>query len=469
MRLFIGLYLIFSYSISWSQIKVDKISHDFGTLEAYDDRFVDFVFKNTGAKKEYILSVRKPQDVFYIFTGNTIEKDSSIVVRFNIAPKQKGKFSYDVEVFLSDRAESVKLKVTGFLKELPQDDAAFLTGCPNFNERPSQASNNFDLTVVTIDKETKAELSQSAVTMIQNGSPVWSHQTDKNGKIKEEGAIGFNYFYATHDLYKPAELGAYVNFKRNYIVIELEKDPAQCLPVPIPAPNPPVLAQEPPKEEPEPEVPVIDLDQQLSTEPAKVPVELANLDPNNFSEEYFNRVNVCFVLDVSSSMNEGEKLELMKYSLNQLTEMIRPTDKISFVTYSSDARVLLSPTSGDQKDKIKKEIEALKASGLTAGGKGIKLGYAMAAKGKISDGTNQVIIITDGAFNRYSDDYLKYVKKYRKKGINLSVVGISIKTPDKDKMLEASTNGGGNLVEIYKLADAQNNLKQEIRLISFKK
>ncbi|MES2798790.1 MAG: VWA domain-containing protein [Bacteroidota bacterium] len=469
MRLFIGLYLFISSSLLWGQIKVDKTSYDFGNLEAYDNRFVDFVFKNQGAKKEYVLSVRKPSDVNYIFTGNSIEKDSSIILRFNITPKQKGKFSYDVEVLLSDRTEGVKLKIAGFLKELPQDDATFLTGCPNFNDQPSQLANNFDLTVVTIDKETKQELAKSSVSMIQNGSPVWSHETDKNGKIKEEGVIGFNYFYATHDLYKPAELGAYVNFKRNYIVIELEKDPTQCLPVPIPAPEPPVLAQEPPTKEPEIEVPIIDLDQQLSNEPADIPIALSSLDPNNFSEEYFSRVNVCFVLDVSSSMNEGEKLELMKYSLNQLTEMIRPTDKISFVTYSSDARVLLSPTSGDQKDKIKKEIESLKASGLTAGGKGIKLGYQLAARAKISDGTNQVIIITDGAFNRYSDDYLKYVKKYRKKGINLSVVGISIKTPDKDKMLEATNNGGGNLVEIYKLADAMNNLKQEIRLISFKR
>lgn len=465
MRLFIGLYLIFSCSILWSQIKVDKISYDFGNLESYDDRFVDFVFKNTGAKKEYVLSVRKPMDVNYIFTGNSIAKDSSIILRFHITPKQKGKFNYEVEVFLSDRAESTKLKISGFLKELPQDDAAFLTGCPNFNDRPTQAVSNFDLTVVTIDKETKQELAQSTVSMIQNGSSIWSHLTDKNGKIKEDGTIGFNYFYATHELYKPAELGAYVNFKRNYIVIELEKDPAQCLPVP--APEPPVLAQEPPKEEPE--VPVIDLDQQLSNEPTSVPIELASLDPNDFSEEHFNRVNVCFVLDVSASMNEGEKLELMKYSLNQLTSMIRPTDKISFVTYSSDARVLLNPTSGDQKDKIMKEIEALRASGLTAGGKGIKLGFSVANRGKIADGTNQVIIITDGAFNRYSDDYLKYVKKYRKKGINFSVVGIDIKSNDKDKMLEAAGHGAGNLVEIYKLADAQSKLKQEIRLISFKK
>ena len=60
-------------------------------------------------------------------------------------------------------------------------------------------------------------------------------------------------------------------------------------------------------------------------------------------------------------------------------------------------------------------------------------------------------------------------KKYKKKGINLSVVGISIKEPDRIKMSEAAELGGGRLIPIMKLADAQNNLKQEIRFIAFKR
>ena len=58
--------------------------------------------------------------------------------------------------------------------------------------------------------------------MIQNGQPIWALETDKVGKIKEESTLGLTYFYATHSGYFPAELGAYVNFQRNYIVLELE-------------------------------------------------------------------------------------------------------------------------------------------------------------------------------------------------------------------------------------------------------
>jgi Ca-activated chloride channel family protein len=99
-----------------------------------------------------------------------------------------------------------------------------------------------------------------------------------------------------------------------------------------------------------------------------------------------------------------DKIELMKYSLFQLTDMLRPQDKIGIVTYASDARVLLNTTSGDQKERIKKEVTELKAFGYTAGGSGIKLGFREAKRAMIPNGKNQVIVITDGAFNRNSED-----------------------------------------------------------------
>lgn len=461
--------LFFVNSIGlFSQVTFEKTKHDFGDLEAYDDRFVDIVLTNKGQKKEYVLSLKKPYEVNYIVTGKFMDKDSSVVLRFHVNPKTKGRFSYDVEVFVSDRNEPVIVKLTGSMKEIPKSDMSAFTACPDFSTRPSAKSQNFDLTVVTIDKATKQEIPGTKVTLLQNGSPLWVKSTDKNGRIKEDATLGFSYFYAKHERYKSSELGAYINFQRNYIVIELEMDPSYCLPPPS---NSPVSPADVVVVEPEKPVEIV-LEEQLANEvvlPEETPVELASLDPNSFSEEHFKPVNVVFVLDVSSSMQQGEKLELMKYSLFQLTDMLRAGDKMGIVTYATDTRVLLNPTDGSQKDAIRKEIEALKAAGLTAGGQGIKLGYKQALKAYLKEGANQVVVITDGAFNRNSDDYMKIVKKYKKKGINLSVVGISIKEPDRIKMTEAAELGGGRLVPIMKLADAQNNLKQEIRFIAFKR
>ncbi len=249
-------------------------------------------------------------------------------------------------------------------------------------------ANQFDLTVVTIDKQTKQPLSKSEVTMIQNGQPIWALETDKVGKIKEESTLGLSYFYATHAGYFPAELGAYVNFQRNYIVLELEMKPEEIVPVPVI--NDPIAVIDPPIEE---ELTPIQVEEQLqeqlseeipTVQSHEIPVQLAELDKENFSDEYFKPVNVVFVLDVSASMNQGEKLELMKYSLLQLTSMLRPQDKMAIVTYATETQIILDPTSGSNKDKITEQVAGLKANGMTAGGAGIKLGYKQALKGLLA-------------------------------------------------------------------------------------
>lgn len=470
------LLLCLNSLVGMAQVNFSTVKHDFGDLESYSSRYVDIVLTNKSAKQEWLLSVKKPMDVVYITSKQIMEVDSSVIVRLQVNPREKGRFSYEVNIFTSDRGEATKVKLTGYLRDVGQNSNTAFTSCPTFSDRPGGRNpNNFDLTVVTIDKESRQELSNSTVTMIQNGSAIWAKTTDKKGKIKEESTIGLSYFYATHEGYLSAELGAYVNFKRNLVVVELEKNPTVELP-PVPEVDTTVIAEV----EPEPEEIIIEieevethLEEELEPDPAtsivaEVPPSFTDLDKDNFDEEYFNPVNVVFVLDVSSSMKQVDKIELMKYSLNQLTDMIRPQDKMGIVTYASDARVLLKPTSGGDKEKIKKEVSSLKAFGYTSGGSGIKLGFKVAKRAKISNGTNHVVIITDGAFNRNSKDYKKYIKRYKRKGINMSVVGIKNKPMDEQEMREAAEMGNGHYVPIFKLADAQNNLRQEIRMLSYK-
>jgi len=465
----IFLFIAFSFQLE-AQVTFDKTKYDFGDLEAYSNRFVDIILKNNGDKQHWLLSVKKPMDVVYITSKQIMEKDSSIIVRLQVNPKEKGRFSYDVQIFTSDKGEATIVKLTGNLQEVDQNTTSAFTSCPDFSERPGGKNPNaFDLTVVTIDKNTREELSKSTVTMLQNGQEIWTKKTDVKGKIKAESTLGLSYFYADHEGYKPEELGAYVNFKRNYIVLELEKDPSYCMPVPTP-----VIVDTNLIVETTPEI-IIEIEEKLEElEPtvdtsylAELPPAFTDLDKDNFEDKYFEPVNVVFVLDVSGSMKDADKIELMKYSLAQLTEMLRPQDKIGIVTYSTNSRVLLAPTSGDHKDDIKSEIASLEALGYTAGGEGIKLGFKEADKAYIENGTNHVIIITDGAFNRNSTDYEKYIKKYAKKNIHMSVVGIKNKPVDEEKMRQAAELGGGHYVPIFKLADAQQNLKQEIRRLSF--
>ena len=466
-----------------AQVVFDKTSFDFDELYATSERYVDFKVTNIGKKKEYLLSIRKPNEVVYLVNGQYLDPDSSLIIRLKPNTKKLGKFNFDVEVYTSDKLTSTILKINGNVKEFEENSISALQNCPDFGSKPSIYATNFKLTVVTIDKESKEILSNSTVSMIQNGIPLGNWKTNKNGQIIEKIPLGYTYFYSTHVGYFPTEEGTYVNFQRNYVVLELSKDPKYCMPVPVEFQKPiqeiePFIAEK--------EVEKIDsqvilqqeipptIETLLAQEPTTIatevlPIEFNEIPFENFDSKYFKPINVVFVLDKSSSMLQGDKLELMKYSLFQLTNYLRAEDKMSIVTYSSTAKVLVPPTAGNEKDFIKKPIEKLRPGGGTAGGDGIKLGFEQAVLGYLKDGANIVVVITDGAFNKNSDDYQKSIEKHKNLGINLSVVGIKNLIQDEAKMKEAAKIGNGRYVPIFKLADAQRNLIQEIRFSAFRK
>jgi len=451
----------------FGQIEFEKTKHDFGDVSGMTDRFIDIKLTNKGQKKEYILSVKKPANVVYLVNGQFMDPDSSLTVRLQVNPNTKGRFNFEVNIFTSDKDEPTAIKLTGNLLNNNQTINPF-QACPDFNSKPSRKENptNFELTVITIDKETKALIENTNVSILQNGEAIWNKTTDSKGEIHQQTPLGFSYFYANHPLYKPSEIGGYINFQRNYVVIELDKKPF----IPIAVIDP--LQEKEIKSSNDDELSKaleIEINQQTDSNLQLKPTSsFSNLDKNDFNALNFNPINVTFVLDISASMRIGDKMELMKYALLQLSDMLREQDKISIVTYATETRVLLPTTSGDQKSKIKGLIKELRAGGMTAGGAGIKMGYKQTLRSYIDNGVNQIVIITDGDFNRNSGDYKKYIKKYKKKGINMSVVGVLNSEKEKVAMEEIAQLGGGNYIPIFKLSDAKENLRQEIRFMCFK-
>ena len=494
MRALLILFLTLS-TVLYGQMEFSVVQHDFGTVESYDNRFIDIVVTNKGPKEGYILSVRKPDEVVYIQSRALIQKDSSLVLRFQANPRQKGKFSYTVDVITSDRNEPTKIKLSGNLLTLSSHGGTYMTACPDFNSTPSKATQKpFEYEVITIDELTREPLTQTQVRFIQDGFQVWKQPTDKNGKIAQKGQMGMSYFYAQHTGYIAAEKGTFLTPDRNRVVIELQRDPNFSTPPPVieehttrtptPAPVPPTIREElkteievavntPVEEEKEwkinwpkkkeKEEPI------LAENPLTVHVALDSLPKENFDNQYFKPINVTFVLDISSSMAQNNKMDLMKFALNELTDMIRTTDKISLVTYATDAKVILPPTSGMDKEAIREQVRKLKASGMTAGSAGIKKGFEQVSKGILKDGVNHVFILTDGAFNRQTEDIQKIIKKYRKQGISLSVVGIVNQPRDEENMRAVAKIAQGEYIPIFKLEDASNNIPQMIRRIAIYK
>lgn len=123
------------------------------------------------------------------------------------------------------------------------------------------------------------------------------------------------------------------------------------------------------------------------------------LQGKNIDNEQLPASNLVFLIDVSGSMSDENKLPLLKQSLKVLVNQLRKEDKVAIVVYAGAAGLVLPPTSGDKKMTITDALDKLNAGGSTAGGQGILLAYKIAEENFIKNGNNRVVLATDGDFN----------------------------------------------------------------------
>jgi Ca-activated chloride channel family protein len=174
--------------------------------------------------------------------------------------------------------------------------------------------------------------------------------------------------------------------------------------------------------------------------------------------------NLVFLIDVSGSMDEPNKLPLVKSSLKLLTDQLRENDKVAIVVYAGNAGLVLPSTSGSNKIKIKDAIDNLDAGGSTAGGAGIQLAYKTCRDNFIPNGNNRIILATDGDFNvgpSSDDELVRMVEEERKSGVFLSVLGFGMGNYKDSKMQQLADKGNGNHSYIDNFNEARKVLVNE--------
>ncbi len=175
--------------------------------------------------------------------------------------------------------------------------------------------------------------------------------------------------------------------------------------------------------------------------------------------------NLVFLLDVSGSMEDENKLPLVKESMKLLVKNLRREDRISIVVYSGAAGLVLEPTGGDEKDAIMNAIDNLEAGGSTAGGEGIELAYKTAKESFMAKGNNRVILATDGDFNvgASSDAAMeRLIEEKRKTGIFLTVLGFGMGNYKDSKMQKLADTGNGNYAYVDSLQEARKVLEKQM-------
>ena len=176
------------------------------------------------------------------------------------------------------------------------------------------------------------------------------------------------------------------------------------------------------------------------------------------------RANLVFLVDTSGSMNEPNKLPLVKKSLAMLLDELAPSDTVAIVTYAGSAGTALEPTQAGQKRKILDVIDRLGAGGSTAGAEGIRQAYQLAEASYDPKGVNRVILATDGDFNVGITDQgeLKgYIERERGKGVFLSVLGFGMGNYNDALMQALAQNGNGTAAYIDTVQEARKTLVEE--------
>ena len=172
--------------------------------------------------------------------------------------------------------------------------------------------------------------------------------------------------------------------------------------------------------------------------------------------------NLVFLVDVSGSMNSPDKLPLVKKTLRLLTQQLRPQDKVTIITYASGEKLVLSPTSGKDKDTILRAVNSLEAGGATSGERALRMAYEEAQKAFVKNGINRILLATDGDFNvgvADTETLKSMVAEKRKSGISLSTLGFGTDNYNEEMMEQIADAGDGN----YSYIDSEKEAKKVLQ------
>ena len=458
MRL-LTILLIFVSQFGLSQFGFDKIEHDFGAIKAGDSRVVDIKFRNTTGEKVYLLRIKHGREIKSLVSSKSIMPDSLLLIRIKFNPIETGKFKIYIPIYLSNSLEPFEFSIQGYVKEI---DNSMGLACPSFDNKNVEKTLVFDFTATVLDRKTGEPIKDASITFVTNGTVSQIEKTNGRGVVKTSALIGLYYFVIDANKYIGSEFPKYINKRNDSILVYLDKPKVivEEGPIALLVEEPVVVIEEKESVIEKPiTLPLVDtipfLKEEALVVAEEIPIELV-----------YKSNNIVFLLDVSTSMNKEGKLDLLKASLIEMVNGLRSEDRITLISYSTFSKVILDGTSGSEKELLIQKIQAIRAQGVTAGGDGMKLAYKQAKRNYIEGGNNQVIMATDGKFNRGATNLDRLVTKNFQRGIGITVLGIKNKPENAEEMQSIANLGGGNYLVIESYEDSKQLLINEIKRTS---
>jgi len=439
LRLNTVLLFLFLSSFAHAQLVLEKSEHNFGTLLRSSQNWVDIPIANNSQKAAYIFRVELEDGFDVKFSSKKIAQGSTEYIRISFTPRKEGPFSFRLPLYTSAWTEPETIR----LKGVSTFSDSGIIPCPAFGESSPQRMVNFAVEVLNSDG---LPLENTEV-IIQ--PPVGE---DISLKTNEFGQITQGLQYGPYSITLKKEEAKFdtvmqVNAINNFLAVRLDYTVAEL---------PPIANRDEVVEE-------SDSDSIPKLEPNAPTIDKREEGYPDFSLSDYKPNNLVFLVDVSTSMKQDGKLDLLKSSMIDLLGLLRPVDRFALISYASDTHILIETQRNLDKDACAEAIRSLEAGGKTAGARAVKKAREVSLNQFIENGNNEVFLATDGAFNEGVDKALRESRKMDRKGIKLSVLGIKCGPFTTKQMKQLVSEGNGGFIPIVSEGKAGNQVIDQVK------
>ncbi len=134
-------------------------------------------------------------------------------------------------------------------------------------------------------------------------------------------------------------------------------------------------------------------------------------------------LNLCLVLDRSTSM-QGVRMDTVKTAAIELMRRLKPEDRLSVVTFSDRAEVLLPAGKRIDHTLVETQIHMIRPSGATEIYQGLEAGLTEINRFSNRILISHIILITDGRTYGDEEQCLRLADRAAKQGVRITGLGI---------------------------------------------
>ena len=424
-----------------AQVLIKPNQYDFGTVDIAGQLFDTYAYKNNGSQPIYLLKIEGSPFISYRKPGKALLGGQSDTLKIIYTPPKEGRFDESIKLYFSDSYEPRIVSLKGTIKKIDNDPTL---NCYSFNDEAGINIMMCDLKINVIDSFTQAPIAQAIIQQYYGNRIAFDLHTNQQGYVSYSLKPGLYQYQIAANGYQSRIVQYYINRQTRTITCKL-----------IP----------------------LTKNENITTTTSQNPITDTTINPSSSLsstelpiEQYaFN--NIVFLIDVSSSMSLSDRLPLLKQSMQTLIAELRPVDRVSVITYASNAKVICPSKPVTHKDELSSIIESLVAGGSTSADKGLQLAHDVVIDNYITDGNNQLIIATDGSFSLTEKDLNLFRDgTANNKPLTVLVIGFG-KNKDAQKGLrEMARKFQGSYTLIRKDQEESNRaLLEEIKKNSRKK